>query len=348
MYFSYENVRLTKEIRNEANRRSNCDQANIDKTVAAAEKQIISIQSIQKRAGLDSLSDKLREVAEIRLAHPDASLAELGDMGKTGKNFVTLITIITAVIILLITGALLSCAIPGIIPTANADSQTASEKADMARQKIVKQTALKPYAIISDMEKNEVDFGQRPWEEKAKKQKAEHERNVAKQCDARQKKLAEIAAAKKKRMEEIRADERSLVNMEVPKVNDYKTWMSYKSVTAKGSMQYALLNSDRAKTDKNGFRKIGNYYCVALGSYYSDEIGTRFKITFADGKQIKVVLGDQKSDKDTDKKHQYSGTANILEFIMGGNDASNQLMINNMFPGQIVKIEKYTRAKDMF
>jgi len=91
MYFSYENVRLTKEIRNEANRRSNCDQANIDKTVAAAEKQIISIQSIQKRAGLDSLSDKLREVAEIRLAHPDASLAELGDMmdpplKKSGVN----------------------------------------------------------------------------------------------------------------------------------------------------------------------------------------------------------------------------------------------------------------------
>jgi DNA-binding protein WhiA len=75
-YFIYEDVRLTKEMRNEANRRANCDQANIDKAVAAAEKQIRAIKTV----GLENMNDKLRQVAELRLAHPDVSLTELGEM----------------------------------------------------------------------------------------------------------------------------------------------------------------------------------------------------------------------------------------------------------------------------
>ncbi|MGI6737602.1 MAG: DNA-binding protein WhiA [Anaerovoracaceae bacterium] len=79
-YFAYEDVRLTKELRNEANRRSNCDQANIDKAVAASERQIAAIRRIEERSGLDSLPPRLRETARMRLAHPEASIAELGEM----------------------------------------------------------------------------------------------------------------------------------------------------------------------------------------------------------------------------------------------------------------------------
>jgi len=79
-YFAYEDVRLTKEMRNEANRRSNCDQANIDKVVEAAEKHIKNIKKIQKKKGLDSLPLKLKEVAELRLENPEVSLTQLGEM----------------------------------------------------------------------------------------------------------------------------------------------------------------------------------------------------------------------------------------------------------------------------
>ena len=75
-YFAFEDIRLTKEMRNEANRRANCDQANIDKAVAAADKQIAAI----KKIGPENMDDKLSEVAKLRLANPDASLAELGEM----------------------------------------------------------------------------------------------------------------------------------------------------------------------------------------------------------------------------------------------------------------------------
>lgn len=78
--FAFENVRITKEIRNKANRLNNCDNANIDKTLQAAEKQLACIRKIQDTKGLRFLPDKLYEVALLRLDHPEATLQELADM----------------------------------------------------------------------------------------------------------------------------------------------------------------------------------------------------------------------------------------------------------------------------
>lgn len=87
----FENVRILKEMRNSVNRKVNCETANINKTVGAAVKQIEDIEYIQKKAGLDSLPDNLRIMAELRLEYPDAPLKELGEylsppVGKSGVN----------------------------------------------------------------------------------------------------------------------------------------------------------------------------------------------------------------------------------------------------------------------
>lgn len=81
-YFIYEDVIMRKELRNEANRRSNCDQANIDKALAASEKQIIAIKRLMDEGRFESMPDKLREIALLRLDNPDATLTELGEMLK--------------------------------------------------------------------------------------------------------------------------------------------------------------------------------------------------------------------------------------------------------------------------
>ncbi|MCM1175410.1 MAG: DNA-binding protein WhiA [Blautia sp.] len=86
-----ENLRIVKEMRNSINRRVNCEAANITKTVNAASKQIEDILLIQKRYGFENLPDNLRQMAEIRLEHPDAPLKELGEyldpaVGKSGVN----------------------------------------------------------------------------------------------------------------------------------------------------------------------------------------------------------------------------------------------------------------------
>lgn len=87
----FENLRIVKEMRNSINRRVNCETANIEKTVNAATKQIADIEKIQKEIGLVNLSDSLREMATVRLEHPDLSLKDLGQfltppVGKSGVN----------------------------------------------------------------------------------------------------------------------------------------------------------------------------------------------------------------------------------------------------------------------
>ena len=87
----FENERIVKEMRNSINRRVNCETANISKTVNAAAKQISDIEKIRDRIGFSNLPENLREMAIVRIEHPDASLKELGQylvppVGKSGVN----------------------------------------------------------------------------------------------------------------------------------------------------------------------------------------------------------------------------------------------------------------------
>ncbi|USG65247.1 DNA-binding protein WhiA [Brevibacillus ruminantium] len=82
--FYFEDVRIVKDMRNSVNRLHNCEMANINKTVNAAAKQMENIKLIQEEIGLENLPKRLREVAELRLIHPDINLKELGEMIPSG------------------------------------------------------------------------------------------------------------------------------------------------------------------------------------------------------------------------------------------------------------------------
>lgn len=86
-----ENTRIYKEMRNSINRRVNCEAANITKTVNAAARQVEDILYIQKHMGLQKLPANLREMAQLRLDYPEATLKELSELlnppvGKSGVN----------------------------------------------------------------------------------------------------------------------------------------------------------------------------------------------------------------------------------------------------------------------
>lgn len=66
-----------KSFRSQTNRRTNCDLANIDKTVAAGAQQAADIRLILETAGLDSLPENLQEIARARLNDPEANLRDL-------------------------------------------------------------------------------------------------------------------------------------------------------------------------------------------------------------------------------------------------------------------------------
>ncbi|MEB3103176.1 DNA-binding protein WhiA [Ferviditalea candida] len=89
--FKFEDVRIMRDMRNSVNRIVNCETANLNKTVGAAVRQIENIRLLEKEIGLENLPEKLREVAEVRLQHPDINLKEVGELlkdkvSKSGVN----------------------------------------------------------------------------------------------------------------------------------------------------------------------------------------------------------------------------------------------------------------------
>jgi DNA-binding protein WhiA len=91
-YLEFESARVLKEVRSRVNRLVNCDTANLNRTVDAGLKQAALIARLRERGAWTDLPEGLRQVAELRLAHPEASLRELGQMltprlGKTAVRY---------------------------------------------------------------------------------------------------------------------------------------------------------------------------------------------------------------------------------------------------------------------
>lgn len=87
----FEDVRAEREIKNNVNRKVNCETANLNKTINAAVNQVNDIKLIQRLKKFDELSEDLKSIALLRLEYPDLSLKELGEqleppLGKSGVN----------------------------------------------------------------------------------------------------------------------------------------------------------------------------------------------------------------------------------------------------------------------
>lgn len=87
----FEEIRVYRNIRNSVNRKVNCETANLNKTVNAAVKQIEAIKYLKSIAKFDDLPEHLKQIANLRLEHPDMPLQELGKLlstpiGKSGVN----------------------------------------------------------------------------------------------------------------------------------------------------------------------------------------------------------------------------------------------------------------------
>ena len=71
------NAKVEKDMRNAINRRVNCDSANADKIVSAAQSQLDKIRALDGSVGIENLPRDLGELALLRIANPEASLSDL-------------------------------------------------------------------------------------------------------------------------------------------------------------------------------------------------------------------------------------------------------------------------------
>ena len=79
-------IKILKDVRNKVNRMTNCETANIEKTVVASSSQIRDIEWIIEKKGRHYLPDNLQVVAELRLNNPELSLTELCEVSGLGLS----------------------------------------------------------------------------------------------------------------------------------------------------------------------------------------------------------------------------------------------------------------------
>ncbi len=84
-------IQVEREMRNDINRRVNCENANTNKAARASSRHLFAIKKIRSSGEWDKLPDVLKEIGELREEYPEDSLKELGEktappIGKSGVN----------------------------------------------------------------------------------------------------------------------------------------------------------------------------------------------------------------------------------------------------------------------
>ena len=148
--------------------------------------------------------------------------------------------------------------------------------------------------------------------------------------------------SKLKNSQQKKKSKTKLKSYKVPKNMHFKSYTNYKCLS-RSSAQWKL--QKKAYTDKNGLRKIGDDYLVAMGSYYTKHLGDRFKITLSTGKSFTVRICDFKANSDTNSTHQYTANGCMIEFYVDNSLNSKAKRMGDIsyikgFKGNITKVEK--------
>ncbi len=132
--------------------------------------------------------------------------------------------------------------------------------------------------------------------------------------------------------------------------SSFKAYMDYQCITDTDSVQYQL--QQEAYTDERGFRRIGDDYCVALGTGITDGCSERFMITLDSGYSFSAIVSDVKADAHTDSTNQYAprgdNAGNVVEFIIDSDNADSDMLNSGSagcfddLSGNVVSIEKIT------
>ena len=89
--FEIMNARIEKQLRNDANRYSNCSSANLRKAVSSSRRHVEAIRLLYDTGKMSLLPPELIEAAKLRMEYPELTLSELSKLAyppvsKSGMN----------------------------------------------------------------------------------------------------------------------------------------------------------------------------------------------------------------------------------------------------------------------
>lgn len=141
-------------------------------------------------------------------------------------------------------------------------------------------------------------------------------------------------------------------DMDVPSNNGFKAYETH--TLDSGRLRFSNapqveLQSIAYTDTKTGIRMVDGRYCVALGSYYSTNIGQKFDLIMENGAKIPCILADGKDDRDTDSTNRACKVnGGITEFVVDRNQLNAKIKgagsvsgMGGAFDGEIAYIRMY-------
>ena len=119
------------------------------------------------------------------------------------------------------------------------------------------------------------------------------------------------------KIKNLKSPNRNMISRNVPENNSKKTYMDYRKITNTSSEQYKLQQNKDCYTTDTGLRKVNEYYCIAVGTHYSNNIGDKLIIYMENGESFKAIVADIKDDKHTDETNrQHKKDGSVIEFVV--------------------------------
>lgn len=135
-----------------------------------------------------------------------------------------------------------------------------------------------------------------------------------------------------------------------------KTFKSYEDadcMTDNPKIPQGKLKKEYTLDAKSGVWKVGNRYCIAIGSYYTRKIGVKVDLVLShNGKKhiLKCITADGKADKDTIDNHKIHRDGSIVEFVVKTSSLPSKARrmgdvsyAGNQFKGSIKKLKVYQK-----
>lgn len=112
----------------------------------------------------------------------------------------------------------------------------------------------------------------------------------------------------------------------VPDQNGFFSYMDADCITSVGTDQYEM--KSKYRLDSSGIWTYDGRWCIAVGSYYTTQVGQYIDIVLKNGTTITGILADCKSDKDTDSTRRQNANGSIVEFVVNESSLSSEVKRN--------------------
>jgi hypothetical protein len=136
-----------------------------------------------------------------------------------------------------------------------------------------------------------------------------------------------------------------------PSHSTFKSYEDAGCITDSKSIPQGRLKRKYCLDRESGVYRIGNRYCIAVGSYYTKRVGVKIDLVLShNGRKhtLKCITADSKADKDTINNHRVHKDGSIVEFVVSKTALPSKARrmgdvsyAMNKFKGEILKMKIY-------